>query len=44
MSINQNKSLAQIANEVGFYDQSHFIRNFKKIEGITPSQYKKFQK
>lgn len=42
--MDRNKSLSDIASEVGFYDQSHFIKNFKKIEGITPSQYKKFQK
>ena len=34
-------SLTQIANEVGFFDQSHFIRNFKKIEGAPPSVLRK---
>lgn len=28
-----------IAIEVGFFDQSHLARHFKKICGITPSQY-----
>jgi AraC-like DNA-binding protein len=34
-------SLSQIALEVGFFDQSHFIRNFKKIEGMPPSVLRK---
>jgi len=34
-------SLTQIALEVGFFDQSHFIRNFKKIEGMPPSVLRK---
>lgn len=29
--------ITQIALEVGFFDHSHFLRNFKKIEGISPS-------
>ncbi|MCV6588552.1 MAG: AraC family transcriptional regulator [Marinobacterium sp.] len=32
-------SLTQIALRVGFYDQSHFIRSFRKGYGIAPSQY-----
>lgn len=34
-------SLTQIAVEVGFFDQSHFIRNFKRIEGTRPSILRK---
>jgi len=33
-------SLAQIALEAGFYDQSHFIKNFKKAYAISPNAYK----
>ncbi len=33
-------SLAQIALEAGFYDQSHFIKNFKKAYSISPQAYK----
>lgn len=29
-----------VALSCGFYDQSHFIRNFKKYEGTTPNKYK----
>ena len=34
-----NKSLTDIANESGFYDQSHFIRHFKRVFGTSPSRY-----
>ncbi|OGV69981.1 MAG: hypothetical protein A2283_09500 [Lentisphaerae bacterium RIFOXYA12_FULL_48_11] len=33
-------SLADIALESGFYDQSHFCRQFKKHTGLTPLQYR----
>ena len=32
-------SIAAIAHETGFADQSHFSRQFKQITGITPNQY-----
>jgi AraC family transcriptional regulator len=32
-------SLAEIADELGFSDQSHFTRTFRGILGVTPSQY-----
>jgi AraC-type DNA-binding domain-containing proteins len=31
--------LTETALAMGFYDQSHFIKYFKKIVGITPSEY-----
>ena len=34
-------SLTDIALECGFYDQSHFIRNFKLFTGYLPSGYQK---
>jgi len=30
---------SQIAFDCGFYDQSHFIAQFKKFSGFTPSEY-----
>jgi AraC-like DNA-binding protein len=30
---------AQVAAQVGFYDQSHLTRHFKRIVGIPPAQY-----
>jgi AraC-like DNA-binding protein len=29
----------RIANESGYYDQAHFINDFKNFSGFTPSQY-----
>jgi AraC family transcriptional regulator len=30
-------SIAEVANDVGFYDQSHFTYHFKRLVGVTPS-------
>lgn len=38
---NKNLSLTKIGYECGFADQSHFLRCFKQITGITPSAYRK---
>jgi AraC-like DNA-binding protein len=34
-------SLTSVAYDNGFYDQSHFVRIFKSVAGITPSAYRK---
>ena len=34
-------SLTDIAQDCGFSDQSHFIRQFKRYTGIRPSEYQK---
>lgn len=34
-------SLTEIAYACGFFDQSHFIRTFKKVTGFLPSSYQK---
>jgi AraC-like DNA-binding protein len=34
-----NRSLTYIAYECGYYDQAHFIREFKSYTGITPSRF-----
>lgn len=33
-------SVKEILNKTGYIDESNFIRKFKKIEGITPMQYR----
>jgi AraC-like DNA-binding protein len=35
----QDKSWISLALEAGYYDQSHFIRNFKSFTGDDPTQY-----
>ena len=37
----QNYTIMGIANEVGFSSKSSFNTTFKKLKGMTPSQYKK---
>jgi AraC-like DNA-binding protein len=32
-------SLGRVATDLGFYDQSHFTRTFKRVIGLTPSQF-----
>ncbi len=34
---------AALAQELGFYDQAHFIKQFKAIIGRTPEEYAKFE-
>ena len=36
----QADSLTQIAHHCGYYDQSHFIRDFKRFSGLTPNQFR----
>ena len=35
----QSKSLAQIAMDSGYYDQSHFTHEFKKYSGYSPREF-----
>lgn len=38
-----NKTMQEIASEVGYNNTQSFSRFFKKIEGITPGKYKKIK-
>jgi transcriptional regulator GlxA family with amidase domain len=38
---NHRLSVAEIAVDLGFYDQSAFAQHFKKYMGYTPLQYRK---
>ncbi len=33
--------IQEICHEIGIHDQTHFTRDFKKLYGKTPSQYRK---
>ena len=33
-------SIAQIAQQLGYVDQSHFTRRFKQFQGVTPGRYR----
>jgi AraC-like DNA-binding protein len=33
--------ISDIATQVGFWDQSHFVKTFKRERGLTPSEYRK---
>jgi AraC-like DNA-binding protein len=35
--LNTSQSLTEIAYHCGYYDQAHFIKEFRKFTGITPS-------
>ena len=38
--VNKTATLTEIAYSAGFYDQSHFIKNFKKVYSLSPKAYK----
>lgn len=37
--IRNGAAISQAALETGFFDQSHFTRNFKRVVGMTPGAY-----
>ena len=38
---NTDRSMADIASECGFFDQSHFSKTFRALEGSPPLRYRK---
>lgn len=34
------RSLSEVAVAAGYYDQSHFVREFRRLVGCTPSQFR----
>ena len=36
-----DKTISDIAEECGFYDQSHFIKMFARLRRQTPSEYRR---
>ncbi|WP_414617462.1 helix-turn-helix domain-containing protein [Dyadobacter sp. 32] len=41
-SLNHTKSLTEICFENNFFDQAHFIKDFKQFTGDTPENFKRF--
>ena len=41
MIISTNKPLVEIALDTGFADQTHFTRSFRRITGMTPTEFRK---
>lgn len=41
-NLNKTKSLTEICYENGFFDQAHFIKDFKQFTGDTPDNFKRF--
>ena len=39
--VNSEATISEIAHNVGFYDHSHFSREFKKLFGMSPGHYRK---
>jgi AraC-like DNA-binding protein len=37
-----SKNCAEVAYDVGFQDQSYFIKHFKRLTGTTPARYRRF--
>lgn len=41
-NLNNTKSLTEICYENNFFDQAHFIKNFRQFTGDTPENFKRF--
>ncbi len=39
LQVTSEENLTQLAYKVGYFDQAHFIHEFKEVLGITPKQY-----
>lgn len=39
LMLNENKSLTDIAYDADYFDQAHFIKDFKEIIGATPKEF-----
>ena len=38
--MNRTETITEVALNTGFCDQSHFIKQFEKMVGLTPTVYK----
>jgi AraC-like DNA-binding protein len=44
ISHDPNINFSLLSNELGFYDQAHFIKEFKKMTGFSPTEFLKVPK
>lgn len=42
--IDSQRAIGEIALQVGFYDQAHLTRTFKKIMGVTPMKFRQLHR
>ena len=42
--VHTDESLEEIANRVGWRDKTHFIRQFRKVNGVTPAAWRRAQR
>ena len=40
LNYSQNISLTEIATDMGYFDQAHFVHDFKAYTGLTPKSYR----
>jgi AraC family transcriptional regulator len=40
LSAGNDSPMAEVAAQAGFYDQSQFCHHFKRLVGVTPSQFR----
>lgn len=43
IKLNPDQALSEVALGAGFYDQSHFSRQFRRVTGATPGEYQRRQ-
>ncbi|MBK5245218.1 MAG: AraC family transcriptional regulator [Eubacteriaceae bacterium] len=41
LALGKNQQISTIAAEIGYYDQSHLLKDFKQFTGISPRNYHK---
>jgi AraC-like DNA-binding protein len=40
--VQTEESVSEVARQVGFQDYSHFSKQFKKLVGLAPTEYRKY--